>query len=127
MRAFTTSAIMPRHSQGTCLLTTVATVVVAALVAPHAHWELGAGGVTAVVDRLHTAHARHRFEHPRLDVEAHGTGCTLASAVAARLALGDDIASACRAAGDYVHRALLGAYRPGRGDVVVLDHFGAAS
>ena len=27
---------------------------------------------------------------------------------------------------DYVHRALLGAYRPGRGNVVVLDHFGAA-
>ena len=79
-----------------------------------------------VVDRLHTSDVRHRFEHPRLDVDAHGTGCTLASAIAARLALGDDVPTACRAAGDYVHRALLRAYRPGRGDVVVLDHFGAA-
>jgi hydroxymethylpyrimidine/phosphomethylpyrimidine kinase len=64
--------------------------------------------------------------HPRLALEAHGTGCTLASAIAARLALGDDVRAACIAASDYVHRALLGAYRPGRGDVVVLDHFGAS-
>ncbi|TCZ87376.1 bifunctional hydroxymethylpyrimidine kinase/phosphomethylpyrimidine kinase [Lysobacter sp. N42] len=79
-----------------------------------------------VVDRLHTAHATWIFEHARLPVDAHGTGCTLASAIAARLALGDDVQAACRAAGDYVHRALERAYRPGRGDVVVLDHFGAA-
>jgi hypothetical protein len=30
------------------------------------------------------------------------------------------------AAADYVARALRGGYRPGRGDVSVLDHFGAA-
>lgn len=101
-----------------------------ALLASGARGALVKGGHLAgpgpVVDRLHTAHGRHAFEHPRLDVDAHGTGCTLASAIAARLALGDDVHAACRAAGDYVHRALRGAYRPGRGDVVVLDHFGAA-
>ncbi|MCE7032658.1 bifunctional hydroxymethylpyrimidine kinase/phosphomethylpyrimidine kinase [Lysobacter sp. GX 14042] len=64
--------------------------------------------------------------HPRLDLESHGTGCTLASAVAANLALGKPLRQACIEASDYVHRALLGGYRPGRGDVVVLDHFGAA-
>ena len=64
--------------------------------------------------------------HPRLDLESHGTGCTLASAVAANLALGKGMRRSCVDASDYVHRALLGGYRPGKGDVVVLDHFGAA-
>src|SRR5690606_11133980 len=64
--------------------------------------------------------------HPRLDLESHGTGCTLASAVAANLALGKPMQQACVDASDYVHRALRGGYRPGKGKVVVLDHFGAA-
>jgi len=66
------------------------------------------------------------IRHPRLDLESHGTGCTLASAVAANLALGKPLRLACIQASDYIHRALLGGYRPGKGDVVVLDHFGAA-
>jgi len=64
--------------------------------------------------------------HARLRLDAHGTGCTLASAVAANLCLGMALGEACVAAADYVHAALRGGYRPGRGDVVVLDHFGAA-
>ena len=67
----------------------------------------------------------HAFHHPRLQLEAHGTGCTLASAVAANLCLGVPLIDACRAAGEYVHAALLRGYRPGRSDIVVLDHFGA--
>lgn len=67
------------------------------------------------------------IRHPRLAVEAHGTGCTLASAIAANLALGKSLPQACIDASDYVHRALRGGYRPGLGNVVVLDHFGAAS
>jgi hydroxymethylpyrimidine/phosphomethylpyrimidine kinase len=63
--------------------------------------------------------------HPRLALEGHGTGCTLASAIAARLCMGRALPEACHAASDYVHRALSLGYRPGRGDVVVLDHFGA--
>ncbi len=65
------------------------------------------------------------IRHPRLRLEAHGTGCTLASAIAAHLALGRCLTDACREAADYVHRALLGGYRPGQADLVVLDHFGA--
>jgi hydroxymethylpyrimidine/phosphomethylpyrimidine kinase len=79
-----------------------------------------------VVDILVDASGTHTITHPRLALEAHGTGCTLASAIAARIALGDDVRAACIAASDYVHRALSGGYRPGRSDILVLDHFGAA-
>ena len=79
-----------------------------------------------VVDVFVDGTGAHEIRHPRLALEAHGTGCTLASAIAARIALGDDVRSACIAASDYVHRALRGGYRPGRSDIVVLDHFGAA-
>jgi hydroxymethylpyrimidine/phosphomethylpyrimidine kinase len=68
----------------------------------------------------------HEIRHPRLAVDAHGTGCTLAAAIAAQLSRGHSTADACVAASDYIHRALRGGYRPGRGDVLVLDHFGAA-
>ena len=64
--------------------------------------------------------------HPRLPLEAHGTGCTLASAIAARRAQGMPMKEACLAASDYVHAALRGGYRPGRSDILVLDHVGAA-
>ena len=43
----------------------------------------------------------------------HGTGCTLSAAIAARLARGDDLAAACRAAKTYVARAI--ARAPGLG------------
>jgi hydroxymethylpyrimidine/phosphomethylpyrimidine kinase len=79
-----------------------------------------------VVDLVADAEGIREIAHPRLDLEGHGTGCTLASAVAANLCLGKPLAQACADASDYVHRALRGGYRPGRGDVVVLDHFGAA-
>jgi len=75
-----------------------------------------------VVDLLQDGDRLHAFEHPRLALEGHGTGCTLASAVAAGLALGRPLAEACAAAGDYVHAALRRAYRPGRGEVAVLGH-----
>ncbi|MBB1060623.1 bifunctional hydroxymethylpyrimidine kinase/phosphomethylpyrimidine kinase [Marilutibacter spongiae] len=84
------------------------------------------GGGPRVVDLFADASGTRAFEHARLQVDAHGTGCTLASAVAAQLALGLDPGHACARATDYVHRALLGGYRPGRGDIMVLDHFGAA-
>ena len=66
------------------------------------------------------------FMHARLPLEAHGTGCTLASAIAANLCLGLSMPKAAREASDYVERALRLGTRPGRGDIVVLDHSGAA-
>ncbi|HEX6244260.1 MAG TPA: bifunctional hydroxymethylpyrimidine kinase/phosphomethylpyrimidine kinase, partial [Polyangiales bacterium] len=75
-----------------------------------------------VVDRLGFGTLRAAFVHPRLSLRAHGTGCTLASAIAANLARGTSLQAACEAATDYVHRALLGAYFPGTGGLAVLDH-----
>ena len=79
-----------------------------------------------VVDRFDDGVAQHAYMHARLPVDAHGTGCTLASAIAAQLANGLSLANACEAAIDYVARGLQGGYAPGRSDVLVLDHFGAA-
>ena len=76
-----------------------------------------------MIDRLAYGQARARFEHVTLDLEGHGTGCTLASAIAANLALGLSLHDACVQATDYVHGALVHAYRPGRGAAAVLDHF----
>jgi hydroxymethylpyrimidine/phosphomethylpyrimidine kinase len=83
-------------------------------------------GRDAVLDLFADAAGIHRIEHPRLAIESHGTGCTLASAVAAGLALGASMRQACLDASDYVHRALRGGHRPGLGEVIVFDHFGAA-
>ena len=52
-----------------------------------------------------------------------GTGCTLASAIAANLCRGLAPVDAAREAGDYVARALARGYRPGQASMVVLDHF----
>ena len=76
-----------------------------------------------LIDRLDDGWQLHEFEHPRLKVEGHGTGCTLASAIAAQLALGRSLPEACAAAGDYVHGALAHAYRPGKAKLAVLGHF----
>jgi hydroxymethylpyrimidine/phosphomethylpyrimidine kinase len=79
-----------------------------------------------VVDLFADSSGMEEIAHPRLRIEAHGTGCTLASAVAANLCRGLPLSGACSAASDYVHAALRKAYRPGRSEIVVLDHFGAS-
>ncbi|MBW8312388.1 MAG: bifunctional hydroxymethylpyrimidine kinase/phosphomethylpyrimidine kinase [Rhizobium sp.] len=80
-------------------------------------------GTGAMVDRFDDGHVLLEFEHPRLDVEGHGTGCTLASAIAANLCRGQALPEACANATDYVAGALANAYRPGKGKAAVLDHF----
>ncbi|SFS01406.1 hydroxymethylpyrimidine/phosphomethylpyrimidine kinase [Dyella sp. OK004] len=93
--------------------------------------ELGAGAVllkgghakgSEVIDRLYDERGVLELRHPRLRVEGHGTGCTLASAIAAELAKGVSLRVAVRRAADYVHRALAQSYRPGGGEVHVLRH-----
>ena len=76
-----------------------------------------------VIDRYADATGTVRYEHRRLRIEGHGTGCTLASAIAARLCLGGTPRAACEAATHYIADALAAAYRPGLGDVAVLGHF----
>ncbi|SBV35897.1 Phosphomethylpyrimidine kinase [uncultured Stenotrophomonas sp.] len=98
--------------------------------------DLGAGAVLLkgghlhegprVIDRYFDGVTGEEFSHARLPLDAHGTGCTLASAIAAQLCRGLSLPNACEAAIDYVARGLRGGYLPGRGGVMVLDHFGAA-
>ena len=92
---------------------------------------LGAGSVLlkgghargdAVVDRYFDDRGTMEIRHARLPREGHGTGCTLASAVAAELAQGQMPRSAVRRATAYVHRALKNGYRPGAGAIYVLRH-----
>ena len=52
---------------------------------------------------------------PRLAGSYHGSGCTLASAIAAQLALGQPIMDAVVAAQEYTWRALQAGFRPANG------------
>jgi hydroxymethylpyrimidine/phosphomethylpyrimidine kinase len=76
-----------------------------------------------LIDRLDDGNHLIEYVHPRLKFEGHGTGCTLASAIAANICLGMNLQDACAAAADYVHGALLSSYQPGKGPLSILDHF----
>jgi hydroxymethylpyrimidine/phosphomethylpyrimidine kinase len=75
----------------------------------------GHAGGSEIVDRYYDARGVLELRHPRLPREGHGTGCTLASAIAAELACGRSPRSAVRRAVAYVHRALQRGYQPGSG------------
>jgi hydroxymethylpyrimidine/phosphomethylpyrimidine kinase len=75
-----------------------------------------------VYDVLVTASRRRVWQSARIDTRhTHGTGCTLASAIAAGLAQGMAIADAVERARDYVQRAIASAPGLGRGHGP-LDH-----
>ncbi|TDK28491.1 bifunctional hydroxymethylpyrimidine kinase/phosphomethylpyrimidine kinase [Luteimonas aestuarii] len=78
-----------------------------------------------VVDRYDDGVTDAEFLHDRLDVDGHGTGCTLAAAIAANLCREMAMADAVEAAIDYIGDALRAGYRPGKGDVTVLGHLAA--
>jgi hydroxymethylpyrimidine/phosphomethylpyrimidine kinase len=61
---------------------------------------------------------------PRLPGSYHGSGCTLASALAAELARGRDVPEAARAAQDFTWRALAAALRTGAGQALPNRFFG---
>jgi hydroxymethylpyrimidine/phosphomethylpyrimidine kinase len=76
----------------------------------------------AVHDILATPGGRREWQSPRIDTRhTHGTGCTLASAIAAGLAQGLAVEAAVDRAREYVRRAILGAPGIGRGHGP-LDH-----
>ena len=69
-----------------------------------------------VVDLLMTGAGETRFESGRIDSRhTHGTGCTLASAIAVQLAFGVALETAVAQARDYVRGAILHAPGFGRG------------
>ena len=62
---------------------------------------------TIVTDVLATQEAMHIMTSPRIDTRhTHGTGCALASAIAALLSQGVEMVLAVEAARDYVHEAI---------------------
>lgn len=78
-----------------------------------------------IADLLIDDDGEHWFQQRRIRGESHGTGCSLASAIAAGLACGLPLATAVEDAIGFVHAALAGGYFPGRGRLRVLDHLGA--
>jgi len=80
------------------------------------------------VDVVWDGAATYELRVPRVDTgNNHGTGCTFAAAAAATLARGADVGAACRAAKEYVSRAVAGGatWHLGAGHGP-LDHFGWA-
>jgi hydroxymethylpyrimidine/phosphomethylpyrimidine kinase len=87
-------------------------------------WVLVKGGHLEgeAVDLLTDGAAEHRFRAPRLPHRhTHGTGCTLASAIATRLAFGDDVPAAVAAAKEYVTGAIAAGFPLGAG-IGPVDH-----
>jgi hydroxymethylpyrimidine/phosphomethylpyrimidine kinase len=78
---------------------------------------------TESVDLLVYAGGEQRLSAARLDVRhTHGTGCTFAAAIAARLALGDSLDEAARLAKEYVTGAMRHGIDVGKGHQP-LNHF----
>jgi len=69
-----------------------------------------------VVNRWHRRElAAMAFRWPRLERACHGSGCTLAAAIAGHLALGRDVEDALRQAQQFTWHALNRAWRAGAG------------
>ncbi|TDR72478.1 hydroxymethylpyrimidine/phosphomethylpyrimidine kinase [Paludibacterium purpuratum] len=71
---------------------------------------------TEVINTLYSTDGTARAQHwERLPGSYHGSGCTLASALAAILACGSPMLEAVDDAQEYTYQTLLNAYRPGMG------------
>ncbi len=79
----------------------------------------GHGDETEVHNRLYARDGSlHTFTCQRLPGSYHGSGCTLASTLAGRLALGESLTSAVESALDYTWRTLRDAEAPGHGQYI---------
>ncbi len=91
----------------------------AGLLGAGARFVLVTGTHAATPDVVNTLHDRggvvREDRWPRLPGSYHGSGCTLASAIAALLAKGRDVPQAAREAQEYTWRTLAAGFRPGRG------------
>nr|WP_203645728.1 bifunctional hydroxymethylpyrimidine kinase/phosphomethylpyrimidine kinase [Streptomyces sp. SID14478] len=80
------------------------------------------GGSAEAVDLLTDGTEEHWLRAPRHDNRhTHGTGCTLASAIAAHLAKGQSVPEAVRAAKEYVTGAIAAGFALG-GGIGPVDH-----
>ncbi len=72
-----------------------------------------------VINALYSAQGRvSSLNQARLPGSYHGSGSTLAAALAGLIANGADIPTAAKEAQDYTWQALSGAYRPGMGQLI---------
>ncbi|MFD5321539.1 bifunctional hydroxymethylpyrimidine kinase/phosphomethylpyrimidine kinase [Streptomyces sp. NPDC127098] len=89
-----------------------------AVLAHGPRWALVKGGHLPgdATDLLTDGTTEHWLRAPRLDNRhTHGTGCTYASAIAARLAVGDEVPEAVAAAKEYVTGAIRAGFPLGAG------------
>jgi len=86
----------------------------------------GHGRGPSVRDLLYDGRRFREFANPRISTRAtHGTGCTLASAIAANLALGRGLEDSVRRAIVFLRAGLTRGVFPGRGRGI-LRHFGGS-
>ena len=76
----------------------------------------GHGTGATAVDVLFDGKSFEEFSMPWIEnpVSTHGTGCSLAAALAAEFALGRGASAAVRGAKAYVHDAIAGSYLVGK-------------
>ena len=83
---------------------------IGAVACPHLLVTGGHGDGDEVVNRWTSAGGTREWRWPRLPGEFHGSGCTLAAGIAARLALGEPMAQALENAQRYCNQTLADAY-----------------
>jgi len=94
---------------------------------PHVLVTGGHGDGDEVVNRWYSRDGMREWRWPRLPGEFHGSGCTLASSLAARLALGDAMAQALERAQRCCNQSLADSYAiaPGQRIPRRIEHRGA--
>lgn len=81
------------------------------------HGTPNAGSVRKAIDTLFIGKEKYEFSAVYIETTAtHGTGCTLASAIAANLGLGKELKDAVQIAKDFVTNAILAAPMLGHGN-----------
>lgn len=73
------------------------------------------GNDQQVVHTLHSPEATRQWQWPRLPERFHGSGCTLSSAIAARLAVGERLLTACEQAQHFTWESLSQGFQPPSG------------
>ena len=84
-------------------------------------WKGGHQTGDVVIDRLVDEHGEQEFSGPRVPggEDVHGTGCALASCIAAQLARGNNLRDACRIATNYIRAKIANAQPLGKGARVI--------
>lgn len=73
---------------------------------------------TVIHDLYHQSKKLKSFEYKRLNNEYHGSGCTLASSLAAQITIQSDVIKSCQNALDYTFNSLLNAQPLGNGQLI---------